>query len=126
MPWLSQAETKAEEERATALNIHRLQQHRKAIDDAEKAYVASAPVEQRVTREYERQVGRKEFKHRRPIVKRTPHTMRIRFWSDEKPVGLTLELVQSKHLASKQYLRIVNVSPMVWLQCYCCYGQHFI
>eukprot|EP01049_Picozoa_sp_SAG25_P014027 SAG25_NODE_2346_length_1697_cov_1.194618_1_plen_177_part_00 len=48
---------------------------------------------------------------RKPTLRRSAHTLTARFWSDERPLGLTLELEASRHLASRRFVRIVSVAP---------------
>eukprot|EP01046_Picozoa_sp_COSAG06_P094923 COSAG06_NODE_41061_length_395_cov_1.331081_1_plen_103_part_01 len=47
----------------------------------------------------------------KPKVDREPHTVAVKFWSDEKPMGLSLEHWHSVARLGHRYVRITGIAP---------------
>lgn len=98
--------------RLTQLSAHRLQRHAAAIQEAEDVYVKSAveakAVDEAVATMRQRLAGTGEGLA--PRVEREPHTVTVKFWSDEKPMGLSLEYWHSVARLGHRYVRITGIA----------------
>ena len=98
--------------RLTQLSAHRLQRHAVAIQEAEDVYVKSAveakAVDEAVATMRQRLAGTGEGLA--PRVEREPHTVTVKFWSDEKPMGLSLEYWHSVARLGHRYVRITGIA----------------
>ena len=99
--------------RTTQLSAHRLERHSVAIREAEDAYVRSAveakAVDDAAAKMRERLAGTGNGP--KPKVDREPHTVAVKFWSDEKPMGLSLEHWHSVARLGHRYVRITGIAP---------------
>ena len=98
--------------RTTQLSAHRLRSHKDAIREAEEAYVNSAAeakaIEERAAEMRRRRAGTGDSVA--PKVKREPHTVKVKFWSDEKVMGLSLEHWHSATRPGVRYVRVVGIA----------------
>lgn len=95
--------------RTTLLSRERLEKHSAAIQEAEDVYVKSAAEAKAIDDAAQRVRGIGETVA--PQVDREPHTVTVKFWSDEKPMGLSLEYWRSVARPGHRYVRITGVAP---------------